>query len=53
MGFLYKIRDMLNRKMGDDDNTEQEEKDYIILIDLIYSIYMLAIDKKIDSIHNG
>ena len=48
ISFLWKIREMLNRKKGDDDNTEQDEIDYLKLIDLINSIYLIAIDKKID-----
>ena len=50
---LHKIRSMLGRNIGNEENTEQEEKDYLILMDLIYRLYMLAVDRKIDVHENG
>ena len=50
---LHKIRSMLGRNIGNEENTEQEEKDYLILMDLIYRLYMLAVDRKIDFHENG
>ena len=44
---------MLGRNIGNEENTEQEEKDYLILMDLIYRLYMLAVDQKIDVHENG
>ena len=44
---------MLGRNIGNEENTEQEEKDYLILMDLIYRLYMLAVDRKIDVHENG